>query len=93
MMKYILHVYMYFREKKKEKLNGLLQKAESLEKHNENLRQECYRLEAEKRYLVKMLMDKPTTSFSISSSDDRRRTDMIGENDVASDTLDHYNSL
>ena len=36
----------------------LLQDAESLEKSNTSLRQECYRLEAEKRYLVKMLMDR-----------------------------------
>ena len=46
------------REKKKEKLQVLLQDAESLEKSNTSLRQECYRLEAEKRYLVKMLMDR-----------------------------------
>ena len=46
------------REKKKEKLQGLLEDAESLEKSNTSLRQECYRLEAEKRYLVKMLMDR-----------------------------------
>ena len=49
-----------YREKKREKLNHLLQEAESLEKLNENLRQDCYRLEAEKRYLVKMLMERPT---------------------------------
>ena len=46
------------REKKKEKLNHLLCQADQLEKFNDGLRQECYRLEAEKRYLVKMLMDK-----------------------------------
>ena len=46
------------REKKKEKLNHLLGQADQLEKFNDGLRQECYRLEAEKRYLVKMLMDK-----------------------------------
>ena len=47
-----------FREKKKEKLQSLLHSAEQLEKSNTSLRQECYRLEAEKRYLVKMLMDR-----------------------------------
>jgi len=46
------------REKKKEKLNSLLGKAENLERFNNDLRQECYRLEAEKTYLVKMLMDR-----------------------------------
>ena len=46
------------REKKKEKLNHLLGQADQLEKFNDGLRQECYRLEAEKRYLVKMLMDR-----------------------------------
>ena len=49
---------MLTREKKKEKLQVLLHDAESLEKSNTSLRQECYRLEAEKRYLVKMLMDR-----------------------------------
>ena len=39
----------------------MLQDAESLEKSNTSLRQECYRLEAEKRYLVKMLMDRSQT--------------------------------
>ena len=39
----------------------LLQDAESLEKSNTGLRQECYRLEAEKRYLVKVLMDRSQT--------------------------------
>ena len=39
----------------------MLQDAESLERSNTSLRQECYRLEAEKRYLVKMLMDRSQT--------------------------------
>ena len=53
----ILNIY-NIREKKKEKLQSLLHSAEQLEKSNTSLRQECYRLEAEKRYLVKMLMDR-----------------------------------
>ena len=40
----------------------MLTSAEQLEKSNSSLRQECYRLEAEKRYLVKMLMDRAQTS-------------------------------
>ena len=55
------HSFLFNREKKKEKLQGLLQDAESLEASNTSLRQECYRLEAEKRYLVKMLMDRSQT--------------------------------
>ena len=39
-------------------MNSLLGRADQLEKFNNELRQECYRLEAEKRYLVKMLMDR-----------------------------------
>ena len=46
------------REKKKEKLNHLLGKADQLEKFNDGLRQECYRLEAEKRYLDIRCIDK-----------------------------------
>ena len=33
-------------------------RADQLERFNNELRQECYRLEAEKRYLVKVLMDR-----------------------------------
>ena len=46
------------REKKKEKLQLLTGRAELLERSNNSLRQDCYRLEAEKRYLVRMLMDR-----------------------------------
>merc|ERR1719350_360700 len=53
------------REKKKEKLNSLLAKAEQLERFNNDLRQECYRLEAEKTYLVKMLMDKAAEDINV----------------------------
>merc|ERR1712179_181768 len=58
------------REKKKEKLNTLLGKAEQLERFNNDLRQECYRLEAEKTYLVKMLMDKAAEDVKYSCVDD-----------------------
>ena len=39
-------------------MNSLLGRADQLERFNNELRQECYRLEAEKRYLVKVLMDR-----------------------------------
>ena len=39
-------------------MNSLLGRADKLERFNNDLRQECYRLEAEKRYLVKVLMDR-----------------------------------
>merc|ERR1711915_164182 len=46
------------RNKKKEKLTQMLQTAEAIEKSNNSLRQEIYKLEAEKRHLVKLLMMK-----------------------------------
>ena len=52
------NIVLFDREKKKEKLNSLLGRADQLERFNNELRQECYRLEAEKRYLVKVLMDR-----------------------------------
>jgi hypothetical protein len=46
------------RNKKKEKLNMILGKAEGIEKSNNKLRQEMYRLEAGKKQLVTLLMKK-----------------------------------
>ena len=46
------------RNKKKEKFNLILHKAEAIQKSNNNLRQEMYRLEAEKKHLVRLLMMK-----------------------------------
>ena len=46
------------RNKKKEKLTQMLQTADAIEKSNNSLRQEIYKLEAEKRHLVKLLMMK-----------------------------------
>ena len=46
------------REKKKQKLNVMLSKAETIQKSNNILRQEVYKLEAEKRQLVRLLMMK-----------------------------------
>ena len=44
------------RNKKKNKFNLIINKAEVIEKSNNNLRQEIYKLEAEKRHLVRLLM-------------------------------------
>ena len=50
-------------------MNSLLGRADQLERFNNELRQECYRLEAEKRYLVKVLMDRAQdTDTSTSTS-------------------------
>ena len=46
------------RNKKKEKLNIIIGKAEAIEKSNNMLMQDIYRLEAEKRQLVRLLMMK-----------------------------------
>ena len=46
------------RNKKKEKLNMILGKAEAIEKSNNKLRQEMYRLEGEKKQLVTLLVMK-----------------------------------
>jgi len=66
------------REKKKEKLNNLMLTAEHLERGNNELRQECYRLEAEKRYLVKMLMERSiedSNSLDIKMGNNECQTD------------------
>ena len=52
------------REKKKQKLNIMLSKAETIQKSNNILRQEVYKLEAEKRQLVRLLMMKKEASGS-----------------------------
>ena len=48
-------------------MNSLLGRADQLERFNNELRQECYRLEAEKRYLVKVLMDRAQDTDTITS--------------------------
>ena len=82
------------REKKKEKLNHLLCQADQLEKFNDGLRQECYRLEAEKRYLVKMLMDRAQegaiTNITVDGTDNN--FDMI-TSEIASGSIVDFNNV
>lgn len=49
-------------------MNSLLGRADQLERFNNELRQECYRLEAEKRYLVKVLMDRAQDTDTATST-------------------------
>ena len=69
------------RNKKKYKLNTLVSKSEAIEKSNNSLRQEMYRLEAEKRHLVRLLMmrrngieNKSDSDMSVKLSDEFENT-------------------
>ena len=78
------------REKKKEKLNHLLCQADQLEKFNDELRQECYRLEAEKRYLVKMLMDRAHEGDITSNTENE--LDLMN-NDIMNSSIVNFNNV
>ena len=82
------------REKKKEKLNHLLCQADQLEKFNDELRQECYRLEAEKRYLVKMLMDRALDGDITSNTLDNTENDFdLVNNDIINSSMVNFNNV
>ena len=67
------------RNKKKEKLNIIIGKAEAIEKSNNLLMQEIYRLEAEKRQLVRLLMMKKSGRLNPNpdSSEDNSSSEQV----------------
>ena len=72
----------------------MLCQADQLEKFNDELRQECYRLEAEKRYLVKMLMDRALDGDITSNTIDNTENDFdLVNNDIINSSMVNFNNV